>query len=57
MKIIEPSAKLVTGYDRRPEELIETIERWRDFLALRADSAAHPDMRVIAEQIKAQLFG
>lgn len=34
-----------------------TIERWRDFLALRASPAAHPDMRVIAEQIQAQLFG
>lgn len=27
MKIIEPSAKLVTGYDRRPEELIELCGR------------------------------
>mgnify|MGYP002521920141 CR=1 FL=1 len=34
-----------------------TIERWRDFLALRTSPAAHPDMRVIAEQIQAQLFG
>lgn len=34
-----------------------TIERWHDFLALRTSPAAHPDMRVIAEQIQAQLFG
>lgn len=34
-----------------------TLERWRDFLALRTSPAAHPDMRVIAEQIQAQLFG
>lgn len=34
-----------------------TIERWRDFLALRTSPAAHPDMRVIAKQIQAQLFG
>lgn len=33
-----------------------TIERWRDFLKLRLDPAAHPDMRVIAEQIQQQLF-
>lgn len=33
-----------------------TIERWRDFLKLRLDAAAHPDMRVIAEQIQQQLF-
>lgn len=33
-----------------------TIERWRDFLKLRTASNAHPDMRVIAEQIKKQLF-
>ena len=33
-----------------------TIERWRDFLELRLDPAAHPDMRVIAEQIQQQLF-
>lgn len=34
-----------------------TIERWHDFLALRTSPAAHPDMRVIAEQIQVQLFG
>lgn len=33
-----------------------TIERWRDFLKLRLSPAAHPDMRVIAEQIQQQLF-
>ena len=33
-----------------------TIERWRDFLKLRLDPAAHPDMRIIAEQIQQQLF-
>lgn len=33
-----------------------TLERWRDFLKLRTSPAAHPDMRVIAEQIQRQLF-
>lgn len=33
-----------------------TLECWRDFLKLRTSPAAHPDMRVIAEQIQRQLF-
>lgn len=34
-----------------------TLPQWRDFLALRTDVAAHPDMRIIANKIKDLING